>query len=60
MSVNVVVRFFIELLEILFAVGLVGSVLVLVMSGVEDMRIILEDEEPAQAAAERGPSGGSD
>ena len=60
MGVNVVVRFFIELLEILFAAGLVGSVLVLVMSGVEDMRIILEEDESSQTAAARGPGAGSD
>lgn len=36
----------VRVLEVLFVVGWAGSLLVLLLSGVEDIRIIFEKDEP--------------
>ena len=47
---NPVVTVCIRILEVLFAIGCVGSVVVIILSGVEDVETIFssqEEEEPA-------------
>jgi hypothetical protein len=45
------IRLLILLLETLFAIGCVGSILVLILAGVEDVETVLSKDEPAQKAA---------
>jgi hypothetical protein len=40
----------IRVLEILFVIGWIGSLLVLLLSGIEDTRMLLEKDEPAPQA----------
>ena len=48
---DVLIHSGVRILEGLFVVGWAGSVLVLLLSGVEDIRIIFEKEKPV----DRGP-----
>ena len=46
-DMDAVVTFFIRLLEVLFVVGWIGSFLVILLSGVEDMETVFEHDPPA-------------
>lgn len=50
-NMDVLIHTGVRVLEGLFVVGWAGSVLVLLLSGVEDIRIIFEKDKPA----DRGP-----
>ncbi len=43
---NVVVSALLDLLEALFVVGAIGSGIVLILTGIEDVRTVLEREAP--------------
>ncbi len=45
-----VIRASIDILEVVFAVGMVGSAIVLILSGLEDTRTVLEQDEPPPTA----------
>lgn len=46
-----VIHFGIHLLEALFVAGSIGSALVIVLSGIEDLHVIFEKDEPAAGGA---------
>ena len=47
---NLVVTFLVRLLEVLFAIGWIGSVMVILLSGIEDVETVFEkDPEPERA-----------
>lgn len=45
---ELLIHFGVRVLEALFVVGWIGSALVLLLSGVEDARIIFEEDAPAE------------
>lgn len=47
------VRALIDVLEVVFAIGMVGSAIVLLLSGIEDTRTVLEEDEPTPGAEGR-------
>ncbi len=53
---NVVVRVLLDLLEALFAVGAIGSGVVLMLTGIEDVRTVLEPEESPAPDQPQPPS----
>ena len=42
-----IVAVFVHLLEALFLMGMIGSAIVILMSGVEDIHTVLQPDEPA-------------
>jgi hypothetical protein len=45
---NVVVTVAIRLLELMFALGTIGSVVVLILSGIEDIETLIGSDDSAQ------------
>lgn len=44
---SVIVAAFVHLMETLFLIGIIGSAIVILMSGVEDIQTVLQPDEPA-------------
>jgi hypothetical protein len=49
--VHLLVRVVIYILEIMFIVGMIGSAVVILMTGVEDVETLFESEEPTPPAS---------
>lgn len=52
---DALVGFLVRLLELLFAVGWIGSLLVIILSGIEDVETVFEGSPTPEASAEPNP-----
>lgn len=44
---SAIVAAFVHLMEALFLIGMIGSAIVILMSGIEDIHSVVQPEEPA-------------